>query len=614
MVAVVDQVRSYRVEHGTLPDAAEMSARAIEQTELWNTPFGDVVPEVFASVLGQPIVVVQRDQPEYRIGPVTGGSPLYVLRTGPQESSHYMALELRGQAPASGAYRAAVPAGRLDSRLSALGLVRLEDIDRDGDCYYRSWRRAMVAFGGEDYLRETVYGGRDPSVDVPREDSPDELVWAGAVENYSIELMRRWLASRLEADFRAANQGLPSRYAAAFHYVDGVDPAVQQQQWLHYIRTPGEWDADIGEAVMQVTAGELRLPMLVVRDSYEYPLGPVPDGVVFGARGQGRLPLILEPNHYEFGGWTDQDVETIPWKRLEPLPASSVEAAREASARDLDAAGQRYAAAVEGYRRVREDLAAEARDRYDDRLAQLTADRQDALGPGLWQHLPAPVRAGRTGPAGPAGQRRRAAGRRSRAVRRARRCPASPATRRQQRPAASARRGPGPGHHGRPGAGPGASIQPVSPIRPVKAAPDAARVDKKVSALRRLAVREQWIKFEKGDEGKPAVLFVDTHGIDVYLDGEYRRSVKSELNAATVARLRAAYRPAGPSRPAPPSRWRTRTPPGTTWSPTTARSRSDPATADLPEARRIVGGAYLPGPAGSGTDIPGRRCARTLAI
>ena len=68
----------------------------------------------------------------------------------------------------------------LDSRLSALGLVRLEDIDRDGDCYYRSWRRAMVAFGGEDYLRETVYGGRDPSVDVPREDSPDELVWARA--------------------------------------------------------------------------------------------------------------------------------------------------------------------------------------------------------------------------------------------------------------------------------------------------------------------------------------------------------------------------------------------------------------------------------------------------
>ena len=109
--------------------------------------------------------------------------------------------------------------------------------------------------------------------------------------------MRRWLASRLEADFRAANQGLPSRYAAAFHYVDGVDPAVQQQQWLHYIRTPGEWDADIGEAVMQVTAGELRLPMLVVRDGSVVRLGPVPDWVVFGARGQGRLPLILEPNH-----------------------------------------------------------------------------------------------------------------------------------------------------------------------------------------------------------------------------------------------------------------------------------------------------------------------------
>ena len=191
----------------------------------------------------------------------------------------------------------------LDSRLSALGLVRLEDIDRDGDCYYRSWRRAMVAFGGEDYLRETVYGGRDPSVDVPREDSPDELVWARAVENYSIELMRRWLASRLEADFRAANQGLPSRYAAAFHYVDGVDPAVQQQQWLHYIRTPGEWDADIGEAV-------IRLPRVSCAcrcwwcGTVTSIRSAVPDGVVFGARGQGRLPLILEPNHYEFGGWS----------------------------------------------------------------------------------------------------------------------------------------------------------------------------------------------------------------------------------------------------------------------------------------------------------------------
>ncbi len=92
-----DLVRELRAGQvaGQLPDVAEMYARAIERTDLWDTPFGEAVPEMIAR-LRHPVIILEQGRPPHFIGSRDDArEPLYVLRTdsGGVGTAHYLAVD-----------------------------------------------------------------------------------------------------------------------------------------------------------------------------------------------------------------------------------------------------------------------------------------------------------------------------------------------------------------------------------------------------------------------------------------------------------------------------------------------------------------------------------------
>src|SRR6266568_2577033 len=181
---------------------------------------------------------------------------------------------------------------------------------------------------------------------------------------------------------------LPSRYGAAFDYRPG-DPAEQQRAWRAYVRMPGRWADQIGDMVVEVIARELGVPMLLVADTFERPFGPDLEGDPFGPRGQGRLAVLREPNHYEAGIWTAAGTPGIPWDRLTPLPVNSIESARAVFDPALQAVTDRYDAAVGRYQQAAGPLLGDIPADYEARFAALSARRAAES----WRDFPAPQRA-----------------------------------------------------------------------------------------------------------------------------------------------------------------------------------------------------------------------------
>ncbi|HVQ94598.1 MAG TPA: hypothetical protein VMU51_26415 [Mycobacteriales bacterium] len=96
MVRVVAELRDGQ-RGGRLPDLAEMYARGIERPNLRNTPFGEVVPQLLALALRQPITVLEPGRPAQRHGRDADGPPLYLLRIPGEGSPRYAALEVPGR-------------------------------------------------------------------------------------------------------------------------------------------------------------------------------------------------------------------------------------------------------------------------------------------------------------------------------------------------------------------------------------------------------------------------------------------------------------------------------------------------------------------------------------
>ncbi|WP_239405494.1 hypothetical protein [Frankia sp. Cj3] len=88
MTEAVTLSLNYYSQHGALPDSINLFAHAVMNTILWNTPFGDEVPQITAGALGQNIIVLENGVPPNPLS-IAQGEALYVLRDG----RHYLALQ-----------------------------------------------------------------------------------------------------------------------------------------------------------------------------------------------------------------------------------------------------------------------------------------------------------------------------------------------------------------------------------------------------------------------------------------------------------------------------------------------------------------------------------------
>ena len=123
----------------------------------------------------------------------------------------------------------------------------------------------MDRFGGYDYLVAHVLGGRNVRAVFGSSEGA-----AAAAETVIIQLLRDWVAARLQVDFDRANAGLASQYGHFFPYVDGEDRVQRQRVWLEQVREPGGWDREeaIGDTIIEIVAAELGVPMAVIRPDY----------------------------------------------------------------------------------------------------------------------------------------------------------------------------------------------------------------------------------------------------------------------------------------------------------------------------------------------------------
>ena len=269
-------------------------------------------------------------------------------------------------------------------RIRELGItyLRQEQEDQrylDGDCYYRNVIWLLQANGGYDYLLAVFRAELDGRVP--------------ADEDQAIELLRELLYRRLKADFAVANLGLPSRYAEWFRYDQPVGgrrrtPEDLQEEWLGWVRGRRLWNHDIGDAIVEVTAVELGIPMLLVQQRNNYPLGP--DGV---PELQRAMVIMRTPNHYQAGRWL-QPVQAPRWDDYRPASWSSEEPARALLDQDLDLMAQQYQASHDGLSDSIAGVPADERATFASGLAAWESQRQDVLGESWGEDIPAPLRAG----------------------------------------------------------------------------------------------------------------------------------------------------------------------------------------------------------------------------
>ncbi|MGI5229452.1 hypothetical protein [Actinoallomurus sp. CA-142502] len=172
----------------------------------------------------------------------------------------------------------------------------------------------------------------------PARHVPDPRLTSRRLENVAV--LRNWLADRLLADFRVAQQGLPSRYGEFFQTLD--DHEVQEA--IQGIRTMDSWDHEMGDMVAEITARELGLI------APDYP-SDAP-----------RLHFDRRPGHFLGTRTVREWAAQIRWEDLSPLPVSTPDAARRLLQERIDGLRGEFAAAVGAFFRAQEGLVDEAED------------------------------------------------------------------------------------------------------------------------------------------------------------------------------------------------------------------------------------------------------------
>ncbi|GAB3976053.1 hypothetical protein GCM10029978_061810 [Actinoallomurus acanthiterrae] len=267
-----------------------------------------------------------------RTAPVAGRSDTRTV--GESEIEQAAARALKAEAEA-------FDQARLDAALSARRL-RPIDVPADDNCFYHS----LLAIAGP-YLAREIPGLRS--------------IRPGSRE--AVQVVRNWLADRLEADLAVADEGLLSRYAGFFHESgDGTSFADWSRALVNQIRRMDSWRNETGDLVAHLAANELGLPVTLVQDRHVTQLGPA---------GGARVHFIRTPGHFRGAESTDEDAPQIPWDRLRPAPPTPADRSARQFALLRGSSERRVERAGTDYRDLREHLDPDARPAVDAQAREI---------------------------------------------------------------------------------------------------------------------------------------------------------------------------------------------------------------------------------------------------
>ncbi|MCO5991547.1 hypothetical protein NE235_36075 [Actinoallomurus spadix] len=178
------------------------------------------------------------------------------------------------------------------------------------------------------------------------------------------QVVRNWLADRLEADVAVASQGLLSRYARFFH---GSGDETSFADWgramTGRIRGMDGRHEETDDLVAHLLAKELGLPLTLVRDGDVTRLGPA---------GSARIRVDRTPDGLEVAENTHEAAQKIRWELLRPAPPTPA----DRSARQFEvvrgALERRLQHGEADYRNLRERIDPDARTAIDARTRAMT--------------------------------------------------------------------------------------------------------------------------------------------------------------------------------------------------------------------------------------------------
>jgi hypothetical protein len=254
----------------------------------------------------------------------------------------------------------------LRRRLANAGLRRV-GVAPDNNCFY-----ATLLTVADRHLVRHIPGlaGMTPG----RRRGPD-----------GVRALRNWLADRLAADLAVANQGLPARYANAFHFDTDESSAEQQRRLVNQIREMWQWDSQATDVLVELAGRELGLPLEVYQERYLRSAGP---------QGETRIPIVRTPNHYDGAEHVRPgSAPQVPWDALRPLPTSSVEEARNGFMADVGAQDARLRRAMDQFQRALAMLPPGTGDTHAAQVSAAAHDYRTARANDAFQDLPAHVRA-----------------------------------------------------------------------------------------------------------------------------------------------------------------------------------------------------------------------------
>ena len=192
-------------------------------------------------------------------------------------------------------------AGPLFQRLlDELGVTPV-NVRADGDCFFHS---VILMFGDELAVRTGL-----------------------GLTGLTADRLRLWLAEELQADFALGDQ---SQYAGFF------PQAIDREEMLAWVATPGAWSGDQGDYIPQVFALLAAVPMTVIGPVTRYQIGP-----------EGLPPehyIVYDGSHYR-GGVTAGPV--LSYQEVQHIAAGILHQ-------------DRYAVYQEQYALLRDELAAAA--------------------------------------------------------------------------------------------------------------------------------------------------------------------------------------------------------------------------------------------------------------
>jgi hypothetical protein len=309
MEATAEGFRIYAADRGTITHRSEQEVRTAFGRGLHSfeiaepsrfagpllAPQSRPVPEHTATVT-PPVPVLPSDRPTSRTAPAVTSPPAPVdTRPGTSWNAElaFGALEQRPWM---------LNEAMLDQMLNVLDLTRIQ-VPGDNNCFYHT----LIAVVGP-YLSRHIRGlnlqSRHPRV---------------IREN--IRILRNFLAERLEADFRVALRGLPSRYAQFFHFDNPADPRDEMARYAADIRRMDSWDNNAGDTVAELAFRELQIPGVLLQGQYSRDLGT--------AAPSDRIHIIRVPGHYLGARLTSRANTAIDSTGWTPLPPSSVDEGRQ---------------------------------------------------------------------------------------------------------------------------------------------------------------------------------------------------------------------------------------------------------------------------------------------